>query len=519
MASHPIAFAAGSLARGRSVLAAVEAGFRARREPSPAVRETFLDTFDWRIHEHDGTLSATEERGGTLLCRRAADGTLRHRLLAATSPAFVDDLEASPLRDELTPIVRPRRLLPVLRLESRRIVLRLGDDREKTVGRLVLEHGTVADPERRGSRRRLPPTLEIVPVRGYESCVARLSRFLQFDQRLVPVEPCRFIRALARTGRTPGGRGSKLCAKLDPHEAAAPALKRVLRALHEIMRLNEDGVRRDLDVEFLHDFRVAVRRTRSALGQVKHVFPVADLKRFRAEFDWLGQATNELRDLDVHLLGLQDEHVELPALAEALRRQRESERRRLIADLDSERYTALARDWDRFLATPAEDAPAEQVRNVRRPIREIAVERIRRAQRRVIERGRSIEVGSPREELHRLRIDCKKLRYLIEFFASVLDETAVNKLVKALKRLQDRLGALNDLAVQRGTLQRIAQETRGAGSCGEGDAVAIEARISQLDIREHEERERFATAFREFDSERTGHWLARATGGVEGGPP
>ena len=43
----------------------------------------------------------------------------------------------------------------------------------------------------------------------------------------------------------------------------------------QTLRINEDGVRKDLDSEFLHDFRVAVRRTRSALSQIKGVFPAA----------------------------------------------------------------------------------------------------------------------------------------------------------------------------------------------------------------------------------------------------
>ena len=44
-------------------------------------------------------------------------------------------------------------------------------------------------------------------------------------------------------------------------------------ALLGILVANEPGLRANLDTEFLHDFRVAVRRTRSLLGQIRHVFP------------------------------------------------------------------------------------------------------------------------------------------------------------------------------------------------------------------------------------------------------
>ena len=78
------------------------------------------------------------------------------------------------------------------------------------------------------------------------------------------------------------------------------------------MRANEAGVRAALDTEFLHDYRVAVRRTRSALSQLKGVFDPSRLAPFRKEFAWLGEVTGPLRDLDVYLLTLPDYRSELP---------------------------------------------------------------------------------------------------------------------------------------------------------------------------------------------------------------
>ena len=66
-------------------------------------------------------------------------------------------------------------------------------------------------------------------------------------------------------------RSAKLDVPLDPSMRTDAALRRILVALLAAMRANEDGTRRDLDPEYLHDFRVAIRRTRSCLGQVKGV--------------------------------------------------------------------------------------------------------------------------------------------------------------------------------------------------------------------------------------------------------
>ena len=76
--------------------------------------------------------------------------------------------------------------------------------------------------------------------------------------------------------------------------AARPAGRRgppsVLLHLLSAMRANEEGTLRDLDTEFLHDFRVAVRRTRSALSQIKDVLPAEIEERYRAEFGWLDRS-------------------------------------------------------------------------------------------------------------------------------------------------------------------------------------------------------------------------------------
>ncbi len=68
------------------------------------------------------------------------------------------------------------------------------------------------------------------------------------------------------------------------------------------MRANEEGIKADSDMEFLHDYRTAVRRTRSALSQIPDVFPPETTERYKEAFGLLGEQSNRLRDLDVYLL-------------------------------------------------------------------------------------------------------------------------------------------------------------------------------------------------------------------------
>jgi CHAD domain-containing protein len=57
--------------------------------------------------------------------------------------------------------------------------------------------------------------------------------------------------------------------------------------------------------------------------------------------------------------------------------------------------------------------------------------------------------------MHRLRIQGKKFRYLIEFFRPLFCEDATLRLLKEMKGLQDDLGNFNDMSVQ---IDRFVQD-------------------------------------------------------------
>src|SRR5690606_35999617 len=111
----------------------------------------------------------------------------------------------------------------------------------------------------------------------------------------------------------------------------------------DTMTANFSGTIADTDSEFLHDFRVAVRRTRSVLQEGRKVLPPDRREEFRAGFKWLGDVTTPQRDADVALLDYPGLAATLPTgRAEALEplrdllleRQRESHEQ-LVTDLRS----------------------------------------------------------------------------------------------------------------------------------------------------------------------------------------
>ena len=184
---------------------------------------------------------------------------------------------------------------------------------------------------------------------------------------------------------------------------ASVAVATVLLRLLDTIELNLDGVLRDIDTEFLHDLRVAVRRTRSAIKLLGDVLPHGLAAQYATEFKWLGDLTTPTRDLDVHLLGFGATAGHLVAASPAelepfrafLVKRRARQFRRLASALRSPRFKAITDDWRKALL---------KVRDAAGPDRgitaaELAVTRTRRVYRRVAARGAAITAASAPESL------------------------------------------------------------------------------------------------------------------------
>ncbi|MGE4294274.1 MAG: CHAD domain-containing protein [Campylobacterales bacterium] len=306
-------------------------------------------------------------------------------------------------------------------------------------------------------------------LRGYEKSLKRI------EGALIKMAFARRLPALENLGLRRG-------------QSAHEAFTRIAQRLLEVMEANEAGVLADLDVEFLHDFRVSLRRTRSLLSQLRAVFAPAVFERWRAAFKETGTYSGEQRDLDVWLESLQ--RCADRALLERLNADRAAAHGALCRYLRSARWRNLKKAWHEALQSPPDSrrfsaAAAE-------PIEEVAAARLKRQFKRVIQDGRAITPASPPQSLHTLRIDCKKLRYLLEFFEPLFPATAA--LIAPLKQLQEVLGNHQDACVQIERLQTLQAGMPGRETLQTLSALTIEAEKARLLWRG-----RFAGAFARFD--------------------
>jgi len=475
----------------------IEDGVHAERD------RIYYDTFDGLLRDAgltltyaDGTLSAASQETGVVVASLP--------MRAPSKPWFARDLPLGPLRDALSPITDVRALLPLVRLHTQERSLSVLDDERKTVVRLALEETSLVGSDGRPDAA-LRPRLRIIGIRGYDKELGRVREALVVELGFKPADQPLVDEAVRAAGGVPGGLPTKVGLPLQRDQRSDAAAAVVLRGMLEVIEANLEGAIADIDSEFLHDLRVAVRRSRSVQRELKRAFPPDELAHYRAEFRWLQQATGDVRDLDVHVLEFDDMRALVPdamrddlgPLLRVLRARRVTARRAMVRALRSKRTATLLSDWRSFL-DGLEGMPVEERPDATRPIGDVSGERIRTVYRRMLKMGGAIDESSPAEAYHELRKKGKELRYLLELFgAPLFPADVVKPMIKTLKALQDVLGRHQDREVQIALLRSLGPSV-GEAAGGDAALMAIGALVARLGEDEGAARREFAGRFAEF---------------------
>lgn len=293
---------------------------------------------------------------------------------------------------------------------------------------------------------------------------------------------------------------------LDRAEPSIQVATDIIRTYLAVARQNEAGVIADIDTEFLHDYRVALRRIRSVLSLFKGVFSDADTAELKQVFSDLMAPTGRLRDLDVYLLEKdmyfslipENLHVGLRAMFDRFEADRKQQLARLTRKLRSKAYHASMTELNACFKPPGHIQPGA---NADRPAFDYACALIWKRYRKVCKLARSIDEETPDQIVHDLRIDCKKLRYLMEFFAPLFDDTDFKTIIKPLKKLQDNLGRFNDCSVQQDSLLAFVKDQSTAQDQVSAHlGLAAGGLVAVLDQRQRAERGRVIANFQHFDS-------------------
>ncbi|MFO7530197.1 MAG: CHAD domain-containing protein [Marinobacter sp.] len=212
---------------------------------------------------------------------------------------------------------------------------------------------------------------------------------------------------------------------------------------HQLQRVRqlESGVKVGLDDEFLHQFRIAIRRSRAIAESVEEVTGDKSLDQPLKQLKRHARATSRLRDLHVFLQDLPvlcEHNSELQtALGTWAEAEADQERNALARQMKSKRYRDTMHDWDNQIHSRQFRKLAGRL--TPKDIRKAAENRIKEFNRRTAE----LLHNSPDDDIHRLRKLLKRIRYLME-----LDAKGWKRPLKALKYRQELYGRFQDLHVQ-----------------------------------------------------------------------
>jgi CHAD domain-containing protein len=452
--------------------------------------KTFYDTFDWRLYRTGIICEFNQSQAlADLRLIDKATGVIIASEEMSEVPKFSGQFNSGKIKQQLEPVMQMRALSPLCQLPLETISIHVLNKNQKIILRLQVDEYEF-----------LPNRVCLYPLKGYDKIIESIHHFFTQSLALQSSHYTALKAALKEQGRKPKDYHSKLAIKLAPDMRADKASKIIYQHLLQAIQVNEIGTIADIDSEFLHDFRVAIRRTRAGLSQIKGTLPEVVTSQYSEFFAGLGQITGLTRDLDVYLLSYENYKAALPLsvrddlepLYSFLKKKQGIAQKQLVKQLSSSAYRKGLLNWEQYLSQPLTKKHSGLT------IKEVADLRIWRVYKRVIKEGSVINDSSPAEALHDLRKTCKKLRYLLEFFQSLYPETVIKEIIKSLKDFQTVLGDFQDYEVQEKSIKQFSEEMREDKNISAKTFLSMGVLVQHLDAKRCKARHDFSDQFVNF---------------------
>jgi triphosphatase len=213
------------------------------------------------------------------------------------------------------------------------------------------------------------------------------------------------------------------------------------------------------DPEGVHQMRIGLRRLRSAISLFADLVDGLQTDTIKQSLKWLTDELGPARELEVFVAKVIAPAQQHPKRWRGLSRiSHDFIDRRAAAvgqaqnAVRSERFRRLMLDVAGWLEIGEWTAPNDDLVRKRgdMPIETSAPAQLTQRWNKIRKKGRSLAKLDPRSR-HKLRIQAKKMRYALDFYASIFAGSTRRREAfrSALKDMQDCLGELNDITVHR----------------------------------------------------------------------
>jgi CHAD domain-containing protein len=288
---------------------------------------------------------------------------------------------------------------------------------------------------------------------------------------------------------------------IAPQDTMSEAGRKGLLKIFIQMLNHESGSHTGEDPEDVHQMRVATRRIRSAFRQLRRYYRPKVISTYRRRLRKIAQALGAVRDLDVLIADLSqfqstldgEQQVDLQTVIEGLNQKRKSAREELVGVLDAKAYRRFVKDFSDFLTSPGEGAKllhSDDIVPIQ--VRHVLPGMIHQCLAAVLAYDAVLD-DADAETLHGLRIEFKRLRYLVSLFDDLLG-SQTDDFIEELKAIQDHLGRLNDIAIAHEHLDTLIAGLDGRVT------EAVQAYSARLDSEAADLMAKFPTAWLRFNS-------------------
>ena len=374
--------------------------------------------------------------------------------------APLDDWPAGPAREIVSRLSEGQALAELFTIRQRRARRAVEQD-GRAVGAFSLDIVETDIGGRKAKSREIE--IELSPSGTMDDLRAMGAALAPY--KLKAQSKSKFERALARLDDAPTKAASrkKKAPGVRAEEPLVEAGRKILRFHCKRMLANEDGTREGKDIEALHHMRVATRRQRAAFRIVTPYFRRKAIRDFQDDLRSAAGYLGAVRDLDVLIEAAEGYQSSLGAdaagplepLLDEWRANRSAARDELLAYLGGDSYQSFKERYDAFLSSPGAGVRDAAPDDLPEPhlVRHVLPGEIWSHYARV--RAYETVLGwASVETIHALRIEAKRLRYLLESFSEVLGP-GIGEAVEDVIALQDHTGELHDVDVTIGLLRHF----------------------------------------------------------------
>lgn len=253
-------------------------------------------------------------------------------------------------------------------------------------------------------------------------------------------------------------------AKISENIDAHTAFKRIAWECLKQLQDNQEIVLHGIDIEGVHQMRVALRRLRSAFSLFRKVLGRENIVILLADVNWLADTLGKARDIDVFVTQTMpavtvnfNNHTGLQKLRNKALNAQVAAYKEVRATLSSQRYHHFLQTLANWLENECWQKDTQNPKH--NNVLNIAISALDLRYKQLRQDGKHLSRLRP-EKRHAARIAAKKLRYTAEFFTSLYPSVKSRAFISNLSQLQNHLGILNDIA----TIENLLHQLIGSRS-------------------------------------------------------